>query len=296
MFVVAGASGKTGKVVAETLLARGGKIRVLVRDPVKGAEWRRRGAEVAMASFEDGPALAPAMEGAAGLYTLLPETLGGEDFHAHRRRMTEGLARAVTESGVPHVVFLSTIAAALPEGNGPAKDLHVAEKMLRAAAPVVTVIRASYFQENVLAALPAARYEGIYPSFLPSAQIAFPTVATCDVGRLAARCLLEPPPRSEVIDLVGPMYSIAQLATKLGSALGKDLRVVDVPPAAQLDVLMTKGGLPRQLAEAFVEMFACVGSGRVTPQGDRMVPATTTIDDMLDAIRIRRSTSSTETS
>jgi uncharacterized protein YbjT (DUF2867 family) len=284
MFVVAGASGKTGKVAAETLLAQGTKVRVLVRDPGQADVWRRRGAEVASAAFEDGPALARALEGATGFYVLLPENLSAQDFHAHRRGMAETIARAVQAARVPHVVFLSAAAAVLPDGNGPAKDLHFAENALRDTGVTVTVIRASYFQENILSALAPAEHQGIYPSFFSSTEIAFPTVATRDVGRLAGRCFLEPPARSEVIDLVGPMYSVRQLATKLGTALGRELRVVDIPAAAHVEVLTTQAGLPRQVAEALAEMFACLASGRVAPRGDRMVPATTTLDEILPAL------------
>jgi len=284
MFVVAGASGKTGSVVAKTLLEQGRKVRVLVRDPRKAEAWRNRGAESAIASFEDGPALARALEGATGLYALLPETLAEEDFHAHRRRMAETIAGAVKACRIPHVVFLSAAAAVLPDGNGPAKDLHFAEDALRATGSTATVIRASYFQENILGALPAAERDGLYPSFFPSAEIAFPTVAARDVGRLAARCFLEPPTQSEVIDIVGPMYSTRQLATKLGAALKRDLRVVDVPAAAHVEVLTTQAGLPRPFAEAVAELFACLASGRVMPRGDRMVSGTTTLDEILPAL------------
>lgn len=284
MFVVAGASGKTGRVVAEALLSQGRKVRVLARDVLQAEVWRRRGAEVATAAFEDGPALAQALDGASGFYALLPETFATQDFHAHRRLMAETMARIVAAARVPHVVFLSAAAAVLPDGNGPAKDLHFAENALRATNGTVTVIRASYFQENVLSALPAAEHEGIYPNFFPSAEIAFPTIATRDVGKLAARCLLEPPAKSEVVDLVGPMYSVRQLAEKLGAALGRELHVVDVPAGAHVEVLTTQAGLPRQIAEAVAEMFACLASGRVAPRGDRMVPGTTTLDEILPAL------------
>src|SRR6266545_258187 len=288
MFVVAGASGKTGRVVAETLLLQGKKVRVLVRDALGADAWRERGAEVTFAALEDGPALARAIEGATGFYALLPETFAGEDFHPHRRRMADAIAGAVKAGRVSHVVFLSAAAAVLPDGNGPAKDLHFAENALRATDTTVSVIRASYFQENILAALPAARHEGIYPSFFPSADLAFPTVATRDVGKLAARCFSEPPAQSEVIDLVGPMYSVRQLAAKLGAALGRELRVVDVPVSAHVEVLTVQAGLPKQMAEAVAEMFACLASGRVVARGDRMVPGTTTLDEILPALLAAR--------
>jgi uncharacterized protein YbjT (DUF2867 family) len=72
MFVVAGVTGNTGKVVAETLLAQKKPVRVLVRDEAKGAEWKRRGAEVVVAELDDAAALDRAFAGATGAYFLLP--------------------------------------------------------------------------------------------------------------------------------------------------------------------------------------------------------------------------------
>lgn len=281
MFVIAGASGKTGKVVAETLLSQGKKVRVVVRDGAKVSALRELGADVALASLADAAALERALEGAGGFYTLLPEDLGAAaEFHAHRRRMADAMATAVRASRVPHVVFLSGTPAALPDGNGPAQDVHYAENALRAAASKITILRASFFLENVFGAVAPAKHEGIYPNFHPSADFAFPTVATRDIGALAARCLLEPPAHGEIIDLLGPEYSVRDLASGLGRALGKTLRVVDVPAAAQADAL-TQAGLPRQYAEALVEMFACFAPGRIPLRGDRTERGTTTLDDVL---------------
>ncbi len=53
MYVIAGVSGNTGKVVADTLLAQGKKVRVVVRDAQKGEAWKKRGAEVAVAELDD---------------------------------------------------------------------------------------------------------------------------------------------------------------------------------------------------------------------------------------------------
>jgi NADPH:quinone reductase-like Zn-dependent oxidoreductase len=53
MLVVLGATGHTGAVVAETLLARKQPVRVVVRSADKGAAWAAKGAEVAVASLDD---------------------------------------------------------------------------------------------------------------------------------------------------------------------------------------------------------------------------------------------------
>jgi uncharacterized protein YbjT (DUF2867 family) len=278
--VIAAASGRTGKVVAETLLAQGKQVRLIVRSGSKVEALRARGAELVLASLDDAKALARALQGAAGFYTLLPEDPSVADFHGHRRRMVDAMVTAVRESRVPHVVLLSAAAAMLSDGNGPASDLHYAEHALRAAAPLITIVRASYFQDNVIDAAGPARHQGIYPNFLPSADFAFPTVAARDVGRLAARLLVEPPANSEVIDLVGPAYSVRDMAERLGGALGKTLRVVDIPAAAHVETL-TGAGLPREFAEALAEMFACFSSGRISPQGNRLERGTTSLDDVL---------------
>jgi uncharacterized protein YbjT (DUF2867 family) len=282
MYAIAGATGRTGQIAARALLAGKQKVRGIARNAAKAEPLRAAGAEIAVAQFQDRDALASALDGAQGLYALLPEDPAVPEFHAHRRRMADGLAAAVRASGVPHVVFLSTPAAAVPDGNGPAKDLHYAEAALRASGAKVTVISACYLQENALAALPAAQHEGIYPNFLPSSDIAFPTVATHDIGHLAARCLLEPPPKSAVIDLQGPLYSVRQMAEALGRILGKPLQVVDIPAAAHVGAL-TSAGLPAEVASAIAEMFAFIAAGRITARGDRTERGTTTLDGALRA-------------
>jgi uncharacterized protein YbjT (DUF2867 family) len=279
MFVVAGATGKTGRVVAEALLSRGETVRVLVRGVAKAEPWKRRGAEVVDAPLNDAAALERVLEGAAGFYALLPEDLTVPDFHGHRRSLAACLARAVKAARVPHVVFLSAAAAVLRDGNGPAADLHAAENALRAVARITTV-RSCFFMENVRMALGPALHEGVYPNMLPSPELEIPMIATRDIGRIAARCLLEPPAQSEVIDLVGPLYSARRVAALLGTALGKQLRVVDVPAAAQT-AMMIQAGVPEPFARALAELNACMASGRVIPRGDRMLAGTTSLEELL---------------
>src|SRR3954469_8840490 len=79
MFVISGASGHTGSVVASTLLARGAKVRVIVRDAKKGEAWKGKGAEVALASLDDAKALAEALRGADGVYALVPPDFVSDD-------------------------------------------------------------------------------------------------------------------------------------------------------------------------------------------------------------------------
>jgi uncharacterized protein YbjT (DUF2867 family) len=279
-YVVAGVTGRVGSTVASELLKHGARVTVIVRDEAPGLDWARRGAEVARGSLDDQSFVARTVRDAAGFFTLLPEDVAPDDFHGTRRRMADAITGAVDESGVPHVVMLSAIAAVLPDGNGPAKDLHYCEKRLGEAARTLTILRACYFQDNVVGALPAAVHAGIYPNFLVSADAPIPMIATIDVGRFAAHALANPPQRGEIVDLFGPSYSARQVAEALGRAVGKDLQVVDIPPARHSDTLVG-AGIPRPVADAVAEMFAAFNAGLIKPQGDRHLVSTTTIDDVV---------------
>lgn len=76
MFVVLGATGNTGSAVVETLLNRKQSVRIIVRSTDKGAGWKAKGADVAVASLDDVPALTKAFEGATGSYLMVPPNYG----------------------------------------------------------------------------------------------------------------------------------------------------------------------------------------------------------------------------
>ena len=62
-YVVAGVTGHTGSVVAQTLLDSGRKVRVLVRDPHKAERWKKRGAHVGQTDLSNVHDLLNALRG-----------------------------------------------------------------------------------------------------------------------------------------------------------------------------------------------------------------------------------------
>lgn len=283
MFVVAGVTGHVGKVVSEELLRQKQKVRVLVRSADKGAPWSKEGAEVAVGSLDDQAFLTKALGGAQAFFTLLPPNYEAADFFATQKKTADAIAGAVKASGVPHVVMLSSIGADHPKGTGPIKGLYYLESALRATGVTLSAVRAASFQENVGMSIGPAKEMGIFPSFAASADDPVPLIATKDIGALAVRLLLHNPGKSEAIDLVGPTYSDRQVADKLGAALGKRLRVAEIPPAGAIEALM-KGGMPKPLAELFAEMYAAGNEGLLMPAGNRMEHGSTTLDDTIRQI------------
>jgi uncharacterized protein YbjT (DUF2867 family) len=282
MLVVAGATGHVGSVVADTLLAKKQKVRVIARDAKKAEALARRGAEVALGALDDQAFLSTALRGATGFFALVPPNLAAPDVFAYQRQTADAIAAAVAACKVPHVVLLSSIGADLDAGNGPIKGLHYAEEALRKVTKL-TALRAGSFQENAGNAIGPARAQGLYFNFQPSADLAMPMIATRDIGVAAADALLSPPKGAEVVDVIGPASSHREIAEKLGAALGKKLQIIDIPQAGWLEAML-KGGLPRPWAEAFNEMYAGFASGRLQPKGTRQVHGKTPIDEVIKAL------------
>jgi uncharacterized protein YbjT (DUF2867 family) len=280
MFVIAGVSGHVGSVVAEKLLEKKQKVRVLVRDAKKGEPWARKGAEVAVASLDDPEALKKAFAGAEGAFVLVPPNMAAPDYYAYARKISDSVAAAVKAAGVPHVAMLSSVGAEMDRDNGPIKTLNYMEKALRESGTALSAIRAGYFQENVGMAVGPARAMGTYFNLGTSHDYAFPMIATRDIGALAAEQLAARPRKSEAIDLHGPSYSHAQVAEKLGKAVGMTLKIVDIPEAGWVEAMM-QGGLPRHMSEVYAEMYRGFAAGKIAPRGDRLVQGWTEIDEVI---------------
>jgi uncharacterized protein YbjT (DUF2867 family) len=92
MFVVLGASGNTGKVVAETLLRQKKKVRVVLHAAAKGKAWGEAGADVAIANVDDGAAIERAFSGAEGVYVLLPPNFSSSHVRVDNNRRTKTIA------------------------------------------------------------------------------------------------------------------------------------------------------------------------------------------------------------
>jgi uncharacterized protein YbjT (DUF2867 family) len=275
-FVVAGVSGNTGSVVAETLLGRREKVRVVVREASEAPPWTARGAEVAIADLEDAPSLARALSGASGAYLLIPPSFTAPSLRAHQTHVARSLAAAAAESGLGHVVFLSAFAAHRSGGSGPLAGLGEAEKLLGAIPRLrLSSIRAGYFYENVIPVLNVVKDAGILASFFP-AELPVPMVATRDIGLLAANLLLDS--KSEGVVELGAGLTYAEIARSLGTIVGKSVRVEEIPPEAIAPTIAGLGFNP-DLTTAYVDLVTGIRSGALAFEGGhRRVAPSTSLD------------------
>src|SRR5262245_18757970 len=105
MYLIAGVSGHVGGVAADTLVSKGQKVKVIVRDAAKGVAWSKKGAEIAVGALGDTAFLTSALRGATGFFTLLPPNYTVPDLYAYQCGLADAISQAVKASGVPHVVL-----------------------------------------------------------------------------------------------------------------------------------------------------------------------------------------------
>ena len=263
MYVVLGASGNTGHVVAENLLARQQKVRVVGRNAAHLEPLAAKGAEILIADASDAAALTKAFDRADSAYVMIPPDPTSNDFLGYSNRVSDAIAAAVQKAGTKNVVALSSIGADKPKGTGPVLGLHhLEEKLNQISSANVLHLRAAYFMENTLPQANAIRKMGYSVGPLrPDLKV--PMIATRDIGTAAADALLHPTARGkQTRELLGQRdLSYTEVAAILGKAIGKpDLKYVQLGDD-QARGAMVQMGMSDQFARLLLEMTAGLNSG-----------------------------------
>jgi len=281
MFVVLGATGNTGSAVLETLLSKKQPVRVIVRSADKGAGWKAKGADVAVASLDDVSVLTKAFEGAKGLYLLVPPNYGAEAWLADQRARMDRAAEAVQKSGVDHVVFLSSVGGHLHGGTGPIRAASYGEQALGCLAKRLTILRPCYFMDNWAPVIGAAKAQGVLPTFIaPTAKI--PMISTKDIGRIGAEQLMTGGYGKQIVEMAGPdEYSPDQAAAALSQILGKTVTAQHAPLSAVVPTFKSFG-FSDEAARLFEEMYTAFSKGAIGYEHpDKLLRGTVTLDDVL---------------
>ena len=275
MYVILGASGHTGHVVAKSLLARGQKVRVVGRN----AEHLQSltGAEITPADATDANALTKAFQDADSAYILLPPNVSSNDYRGYQERATDAITSAVRRAGIRHVVVLSSFGADKPSGTGPVVGLHNLEQKLNSIDGLNALyLRAGYFMENTLPQVGVIRQLGAMAGPLrPDLKV--PMIATRDIGEAAAEALLH-------LDFQGKQtrelqghrdIDYAEAASIIGKAIGNPSLGYVHAPNDQLRPAMLQMGMSANFVELLLEMAGALNSGHMKALEPRSTTNTT---------------------
>ncbi|NKB43963.1 MAG: NAD(P)H-binding protein [Alphaproteobacteria bacterium] len=230
MFLVTGATGKTGGQTIKQLLAKGASVRAFVRNEEKAAPLKEQGVELVVGDIGDADAVAKAMDGVDGVLLTLPNGPNQLDWEL-------GVLKQAEAAGVKHLVYMSSTES---NADNPRRIPQVHWKVVEAimASNVNwTIMRPNFFMQGIF---PFAGQVKANDAF------AFPagdgTASMCDVrdvGEVAAVILTGGESHyGKTYDLTGPdIVSFHDVAALLSKTLGREITYNPMPLQAFHDYL-----------------------------------------------------------
>ena len=277
MYVVLGASGNTGHVVAKNLLARGQKVRVVGRNAAHLQSLAAQGAEIFIGDVTDASALTRALHKADAAYVMIPPNPSSDDVRAYEDRVSNAIAAAVRKAGVKNVVSLSSIGADKPSGTGPVVGVHELEQKLNQIDGAnVLHLRAGAFMENTLPQVGAIRMAGSMIGPV-SPNLKLPMIATRDIGAAAADALLRLGFQGkQTQELQGQRdLDYTEAAAIVGKAIGKPNLGYIHAPDDQIRAAMVQMGMSDNFAGLMLEMAGALNTGHMRALEPRSAANTT---------------------
>ncbi|MBK9730957.1 MAG: SDR family NAD(P)-dependent oxidoreductase [Chitinophagaceae bacterium] len=231
-YLITGASGNIGKVLAEQLLSASQKVTVIARNPEKLNELAAKGASMITGDVTNAEFMTSVLTGVDAAFLMVPPNLAAADQSLYSSQVRESYIAAVKNSGVKNVVLLSSVGAHDEDTTSIIEGLMKMEKAFEQMDGVnVLVLRPAYFMENLYWQIGTIQQMGIMGSPVRG-DLMMPMIATVDIGAYAAKRLLS-------MDFAGKSHqyllgsrdvSYNEVARILGKAIGKpDLAYVAFP-------------------------------------------------------------------
>lgn len=279
MYVLTGATGKTGRIISNILLNHGQKVRAIARNAERLSHLEDNGAEIMPGDLENENFVLKAFQGAKAAYVLIPPNVNAENFTEYQIGIIENIASALEKSDITHVVALSSVGAHLPENNGVVKGLHYMEQRLNKIESLhVKYIRATYFMENLFQTIEMVKANNRLA--LPvDPHLKFPMTGKRDVAKVIVQHLLDLDFEGKSVDYVlGERdVSFAGITEVLGKAIGRyDLSYSQVTYDSTRKSLIKKG-MSESAADAHTEFLHAINEGYLFGETERTPENTTPI-------------------
>lgn len=277
MYVVMSATGNIGSKLANILLDKGEKVRVIGRSSERLKPLVDHGAEAAVGDVSDAAFLTNTFKGADAVFALIPPNYTAVDFRAEYKAVGANIVKAIQESGVKHVLFLSSVGADLPEKTGVVKGLRDVEQQLNKLDGVnILHLRPTYFMENLLVNIGMIKNMGITGGEI-AGDVKFAMIATKDIAPVAADHLVKKDFSGKAVhELLGERdVSLHEVTKIFGEKIGKpDLQYVQFSHEDAKKGMMDSG-MSADVSEQLLELGQAINDGLITTNQQRTTENTT---------------------
>lgn len=259
--IVTGSLGNISQPLAQQLIAQGHEVTIISSKAEKRPEIEALGAKAAIGLVEDTGFLTSAFAGADAVYAMTPPNFGTPDPIAYYRRVAAAYAQAVKNTGVKHLVYLSSYGAELKAGSGLIMGSHYSEAILNElTGSRVTMLRPGYFYYNLYNFLGMIRQQGIMGSNFGGDDKLF-MVSPLDIATAAAEELNDQTAGNKVRYIFSDEHTCTEVARILGNAIGKpDLQWLTFTDQ-QVASAMEEHAIPPATAALLVELGAAIHTG-----------------------------------
>jgi NAD(P)H dehydrogenase (quinone) len=237
--LVTGANGNLGRLVAEKLINKKGSEKIILgsREPVNLNQYAGENVELRKIDFEDAASLTAAFTGVDRLLLISTRSMGEQ-----RQRQHQNAIDAAVKAGVKHVIYTSMLK---PEKSLVtfAPDHDLTEKALKSSGLEWTILRNSWYLENLLTSLQKSLASGWWLTAAGSGKIAH--VSRDDCAEAAAAALLSNSTSDRQFDITGPQaYTVEDIAKIVGEIFAKTIQVKHVSDDALRETLLSAGVAP----------------------------------------------------
>ena len=259
MILVTGVTGLIGRATAECLLDQGIALRGLARDAAKAADLRARDMEFVPGNMLDSEDMAKATAGVTAALLVTPND-------QRQLEMEQVFARAAANSGVRHLVKISSIRAAA-DARAPFPASHFqSEESIRSLGMRWTMLRANFFLQNLLMYAPSIARSGTFTLPLGAAGIGM--IDARDVAEIAARKLLDSGCMCASHDISGrELLDCHAVAARMSAVLGREIRYLEQTPA-DFRIFMQKVVPDPWRVNAMCDLFADIANDPLGPLTD----------------------------
>lgn len=221
MILLTGVTGKTGGETAKQLLARGVKIRAIVRNAAKAEDLKAAGVELVVGDIGDAAVVRQALQGVEKAMLVLPN---GKTQQANEQQFTD-LAKA---AGVKHLVKMSSMEA-VAHAETPIPQAHWAvEEYIRASGIPWTMVKPNFFMQNLLGSANSIKTQKKFS--LPMGEGTTGMADIRDIAAVCAEVLTGQGHAGKSYEITGPeVLTFHDVAARFSEVLGEKIEYVPMP-------------------------------------------------------------------